>query len=141
MRRMTSDRKTDKRISDRRSERHDDCAGNHGEADIGVGAGMVPISDKRRTVEPLPGAQAYTRRNEVASVADDPGKRECSQMGRSGGMDKAPYSLNPRYTRTDEDGRHDGQAGASLCYLRVQRERDPERHGGQRIAEVVDQVG
>ncbi len=135
------DRKTDERISDRGSERDDDRGGNHGEADIGVRAGMVPVSDERRTIESLPGTQAYARRDEIAGIADRAGKRECRQMGRSGGMNKSADGLDARHARTSENGGYDGQAGASLRDLGVQSERDPEWHGGQRITEVVDQVG
>ena len=41
----------------------------------------------------------------------------------------------------DEDREHDGEAGDLLAAGAAQEERDPERHRGQRVAEVVDQIG
>jgi hypothetical protein len=56
-------------------------------------------------------------------------------------VDEAPYRLSAGDARADEDGRHDGQTGAALRYLGAQSERDPERHRGQGVTEVVDHVG
>src|SRR5918994_860411 len=40
----------------------------------------------------------------------------------------------------DEDGEHDCEAGELLAADGAQEEGDPERDGGERVAEVVDQV-
>ena len=44
-------------------------------------------------------------------------------------------------TGGDEDRRDDEEAGQLLAAVRAEQEGDPERHGGQRVADVVDQVG
>ncbi len=45
-----------------------------------------------------------------------------------------------RHARRDEDRQHDEQPGNLLDPKAAQKERDRERHGGQRITEVVDQI-
>src|ERR1700722_4529443 len=102
---------------------------------------MGPVSDQRGAVESLPGTQAYPGRNEVARVADGPGKGECGEMGWSEGVNESAEGLDAGHARADEDGGHDGEAGSPLRYLGVQGESEPERHGGQGVAEVGDEVG
>ena len=41
----------------------------------------------------------------------------------------------------DEDCRDDGQPGELFAAVRTEQERDPKGHGGERVADVVDQVG
>src|SRR2546430_4688372 len=61
-------------------------------------------------------------------------------MGWGGGINEAPYGPEAGHASADEYCCHDGQARASLRDVRVQGKRDPEWHGGQGIAEVMDQV-
>ena len=56
-------------------------------------------------------------------------------------MDGALDGLYAGDASAYEDCGHDCKAGASLGDLRVKRERDSQWHGGQGIAEIVDQVG
>jgi hypothetical protein len=102
---------------------------------------MVTVRDQLRTVEAPAGTRANSRSDEVARVADRTGDSEYRQVGGSGRMDETINRLHARDARADEDRGDDGQARASLRDLRAQRERDAKRHGGQRIPEVVDQVG
>jgi hypothetical protein len=48
---------------------------------------------------------------------------------------------HPGRDRADQNGQHDGDAGAALCTRGAQEERRGERDGGQAVADVVDQVG
>jgi hypothetical protein len=56
-------------------------------------------------------------------------------------MNEASDGLYAHDPSADEDCGHDCKAGASLGDLRAQRERDSQWHGGEGIAEIVDQVG
>ena len=56
-------------------------------------------------------------------------------------MDEAVDCLHRRDAGADEDRRHDEVAGALLGHKGAHEEGDPERDRGQRVAEVVDQVG
>ena len=56
-------------------------------------------------------------------------------------MDEALDRLVEGDAGGDEDREHDGEPGELLAAEGAQEERDPERHRGQRVAEVVDQVG
>jgi hypothetical protein len=55
-------------------------------------------------------------------------------------MNQALHRLDTGNTRADEDRRDDGEACTSLRELGAQSERDTERHGSQRVAEIVNQV-
>ncbi len=61
-------------------------------------------------------------------------------MGQRLRMDEAPDRLVERDTGGDEDGQHDGEPRELLAADAAQEERDSERHRGQRVAEVVDQI-
>src|SRR5438552_1815672 len=72
--------------------------------------------------------------------------------GRSGGgqgrevighvrVNQPLYSLDRRDAGTDEDGGHDEKPGAALGTAGPEQEGDAERHCGERVSEVVDQIG
>ncbi|TMK69629.1 MAG: hypothetical protein E6G49_12415 [Actinobacteria bacterium] len=56
-------------------------------------------------------------------------------------MDEPADRLNSRDACTYEDRRDDEQARGPFGALGAQGEGDPQRKRGQRVAEVVDQVG
>jgi hypothetical protein len=56
-------------------------------------------------------------------------------------MEQARDCLVESDAGRDEDGQHDGDAREFFCAERAHQERDPEWQGGQRVPEVVDQVG
>jgi hypothetical protein len=56
-------------------------------------------------------------------------------------IDQPLNRLPERNASTDEDRRDDEVAGALLRCEGAHEEGDPQRHRGQRISEVVDQVG
>src|SRR5580700_171269 len=56
-------------------------------------------------------------------------------------MNEPLHRLDARYARAYEDRGDDREASTTLSQIRTKRERDPERDSGQRIAEVVDQIG
>ena len=56
-------------------------------------------------------------------------------------VDQAADRLHERDAGAEEDRRDDEVAGRLLASRAAEEERDPERHGGERVAEVVDQVG
>ena len=86
------------------------------------------------------GAQADAGREEVARIPDRTGKREYRQMRGRSRVEGALDGLDAGHTGADEDRRHDCEARPSLRELGAQGERNPQRDGGEGIAEVVDQV-
>ena len=70
-----------------------------------------------------------------------PGCGEYPQVGEVLRVDQPVDRLVERDERADEDRRHDREAGQLLTAVRAQEECDPERHRGQGISDVVDQVG
>jgi hypothetical protein len=56
------------------------------------------------------------------------------------GVDQTLDRLHERDAGAEEDRRHDEVAGGGFAPRAPEEERDPERHRGQRVAEVVDQV-
>lgn len=135
------DREADDGIGDWCSERDDDRRSDHGQAHIGVCSSVVPIGDQGGAVQSLPRAQTDARCDEVAGVPDRARQREHCQMSWGYRVNEAPDRLVAGYTGADEDRRDDREAGPPLRQLGTQGERDPQRHGRERIAEVVDQIG
>ena len=62
-------------------------------------------------------------------------------MGQILRVDEALDRLVERDARGHEDREHDGEAGELLGAEAAQVEGDPERNGGQRVPEVVHEVG
>ena len=135
------DSEADDGVGDWCSECHDDRRGDHRQAHVCVRLGVVPVGDERGAVESATGAQADASCNVVARIPECTGRREHGQVGWGGWMDEALHGLDAGHARTDKDGRDDGQTGASLGKVGVERERDSERNRGECVAEVVDQVG
>jgi hypothetical protein len=62
-------------------------------------------------------------------------------MGEILRVDEALNRFVERNGGGDEDREHDEEAGELLATEGAEKECDPKRDGGERIAEVVDQVG
>jgi hypothetical protein len=86
-------------------------------------------------------AQADPRGDLVTGEADRAGQRERAEVVDGLWVDEAADRFGGRDAGADEDRRDDDVAGSLLGLERAQQERRPERDGGQRVAEVVDQVG
>ena len=56
-------------------------------------------------------------------------------------MDEPLDRLTKSDERADEDREHDREPGPPLTARAPEVEGDPERHRGERVSEVVDQVG
>ena len=124
------------------SECDDDRRGDHGEAHVGVGSGVVAVCDQRGAVESL--ALRPGERGPRCSCPRSRWHRRGRATSRcvgADGVDEALHGLDARDAGADEDRGDDCQSGATLRDPGVQGERDPQRHGREGIAEVVDQVG
>src|SRR5436309_8496292 len=62
-------------------------------------------------------------------------------MREAARMDEALDRLAERDEGADEDGENDGQAGETLSLCAAKEEGEAERDRGERVAEVVDQIG
>ena len=123
------------------AERDDDRAGDDAERDEAVDPGVVAVRDQRRAREPPAGTQPHLGGDLVPDEADHPGGGEHPEVGQVLRVDEALDRLVERDAGRDEDREHDGEPGELLGAEVAQEERDPERDRGQRVAEVVDQVG
>ena len=135
------DDEADDRIRDLGAERNDGCACHDAEGDEPVDPRVVSVCDESRAREPLPGPQPNLSGDLVPDEADHPGGSKYPQMCEVLRVDEAHDRLVQRYAGTDEDREDDRQTREFLTPERPEEERDPERHCGQRIAVVVDQVG
>ena len=123
------------------AERDGDGAGDHGERDVGVGAGVIAVGDQRGAVEAAAGAGADLRGEPVAGEPDRPGGGERAEMVDGCGGSSRSIDSIPGDARGDEDRRDDREPRPALGARAAQRERDPQRDRRQRVAGVVDQVG
>ena len=124
------------------AERDDRGAGDDGEADVGVGAGVVAVGDQRRAVEPPPGAAcgcgrrpSYRRSRARPPAPARPGAR--ARAGRSAaGSTRTPatQALTKIAATTSRPAQRSARALRSANAI-------AERDGGRGVAEVVDQVG
>jgi hypothetical protein len=69
------------------------------------------------------------------------GPNELNVALHDGTIKQALSRLEERDAGRDEDREHDGEAGELLAAYRAEEEGDPERYRGERITDVVDQVG
>jgi hypothetical protein len=135
------DREADQRVGDGEAEGDRGGAGDDGEADVGVRAGVVAVGDEGGAVEATAGGGADAGGEGVAGPAEQAGGGEGDEVVDLLGVDQSPHRLDPGDAGGDEDRQDDEVAGAALGPLRAQGEGDPERDRRRRVAEVVDQVG
>lgn len=135
------DREADQRVGDRQADRDDRRRGDHGEADVGVGARVVAVGDQGRAVEAVAGAGADARCDPIAREADQPRGGQGEQVRRGLRMDQPRDRLDPGDAGGEEDHPDDEQSGPALGPSGAQHERHAERNRRAGITEVVDQVG
>src|ERR1035437_796504 len=135
------DGQADKRVGDGGADGDNDRRGDDRQRDVGVRASVVAVGDERGAVEAMSGAPADLGGDEVAQVPDNAGEREHPQVGGWTLVDEAENRLDPRHARADEDGRNDEQSRLALGSLRTHQEGDSQGNCGERVPEVVDEVG
>lgn len=101
---------------------------------------MTPVGFQRRRGETPPGREAHLRRQLVADEADHSGSRQHAEMRQVLRMDEALHRLVEGDAGRHEDCRHDRKPGEPLATHAPQEEGDSERDGGERVAEVVNQI-
>ena len=102
---------------------------------------MVAVRDERRAVQTAAGAQPHLRSELVARIADDAGGCHPAEVRELLRVDQALDRCVERDASAHEDGEDDEVAGDLLGPRAAHEERDAERHRGQRVAGVVDEVG
>ncbi len=68
-----ADPEPDQRVGDLKAAGDGSGAGDHREADVGIGARVAAVGDEGGAVERPPGGSADPRRQPVAGVTDQPG--------------------------------------------------------------------
>ena len=119
------DREADQRVGDRDADRDHRGAGDHGERDICVCAGVRAVGDQRGAVEPAAGAGADDRGDPVAGEADRAGCAERAELVDVLGVEEAVDRLVAGDACGDEDRGNDGEPGPPLGARGTQQERDP----------------
>jgi len=102
---------------------------------------VVAVRHQCRTFEPAPGSRPYLGGDEVATAPNESrqGKHEES-VGRLR-IDDALESLIGGDTGRDEDRCDNRKAGVPLGSLGAKEEGSGKWHSGERVADVVDEVG
>lgn len=136
-----ADAEADQRVGKLQPEGHRDRAGDDGEADVGIGFGVVAVSDQGGAVERAPGREADQRRQPVAGEAEQTGADQDGEVRDFLGVDQTPDRLDSGDGGRDKDDDDDEVARVALRSLRAHQEGSAERNRGGRVAEVVDQIG
>jgi len=129
------------RVSDGSPESDDTRAGKDAEADEAINTSMVAVCDESGTVEALARVRANLRCDFVADEADHARRRQPPQVCECVRVNEAKDRLTERHDGTDEDSHDDGDPSPPLASGASEEEGEPERDRGQRISEVVNQVG
>ena len=114
---------------------------NHREADVGVGARVVAVRDQRRAAQPSPSPRTKHRGDPIAGESHRTGKRQRQQVIGCARVQQAVNGHKAGYAGADQNRGDDEEAGEALGPFGAQQKGDTERNRGQRVAEVVDQIG
>jgi hypothetical protein len=135
------DGEADEWIGSGEAEGNEGGAGDDGEGDEAVDAGVVSVGDQRGAVEAPTGSEPDLGGDLVADEADDAHQGKYPWVGQRLVMQESLERLVEGDASGEEDDRHDGQSGELLAAEAAKQERTPQRDGGERVAEVMDQVG
>ena len=102
---------------------------------------MLAVRDERGAGEASASAEADLGCELVADKADHARGRKYPEVGELLRVDQPLDRLVQRDDRADEDRCNDRESCNLLAAKRAQEESDPERDRGERVAEVVNQVG
>ena len=99
-----------------------------------------PSATRAGLLSRLPARSRIESRDLVPHKADYPGGGERPEVVERLRVDQTLDGLHARDAGAEEDRGDDEVAGRLLAPRAPEEERDPERHGGQCVAEVVDQI-
>ena len=135
------DDEADERVADRGSEGDDDRARDDPEGDEAIGPSMVAVGNQRGARETATCAESHLGRKLVSGESDHAGRGKHPQVGPILRVEEALDGFVQRHAGRDEDREYDRKTGELLASEAAEEERDAEGDGGERVAEVVDQVG
>src|SRR5437588_243727 len=135
-----SDSQANDWIRDAGAQRDGERAHNDGERDEAVDPSVVSVGGHCGTREALARPQTNLSGDLVPDEAHESGPRERPQVRQVLRVYEAQNRLVERDAGRDEDRKHHGEAGKLLAADAPQVEGDPERHGRERVSEVMDQV-
>lgn len=101
---------------------------------------MMPIRQQCGTLKALASSRADPSRDVVAGESKGSGNGQNREMIRRDGMQQTSRRLDAGHARAEPD--HDDHCDTSspFCARRTQEEGKAKGHGGQCIAEVVNQI-
>lgn len=102
---------------------------------------MVAVGDQRRTGEPAARTKANLGGDLVPDEPNRAGGCKYPQMREVLGVQEALDGLIQGDTGGDEDHQDDCETGQLLAPETAKEEGDAEWYGGERVAEVVNQIG
>jgi hypothetical protein len=133
-------RKRDQWVAHIEAEGDDGGAEHDTETDERIYAGMVAVRDKRRAIESASLPRSHLSGHEVTPKAHQPREGEGVQVVRRLRVDQTDHGLVGSDTGRNEDRAHDRKTGVSLRPRGTKQEGDRKRYGGERVADVVNQV-
>jgi hypothetical protein len=136
-----SDEQADDRVCAWKPDGHERGARDDPERYEPVRSSVVAVSNKSGACESSPGTKPTLSREFVAHEPDHPGRGKHPQVRQVLGMNESLDRFVERDTRGHEDREHYRETCKPLNAETAQIEGDAERYGGQRIAEVVYEVG
>jgi hypothetical protein len=135
------DPEADQRVCDFQAECNDGRTGEDAKADESVYAGMAAVRNEGGTVEPVSRARPYLSGDLVADEPEAACSCEPPKVRQVTGTDETLDRLKESDARGHEDGQDNEEARVTLSASTPQEKGDAERHGGKRVAEVVNEVG
>ncbi len=100
----------------------------------------MPVGNERATVDAPTSSRANPSSQVVAAEAKRSGTGDGREVVRLRRLNQAMNGLDTDKPATDSNGRNDEKAGAALSHLRAEHEGNSERHSGQGITNVVDEI-
>ncbi len=100
----------------------------------------MPVCNERATVDASTSSCANPSSQVVAAEAKRSGNCDGREVVRLRRLNQAMNGLDTDNAATDSNGRNDDKARAAFSHLRAEHEGNSERHSGQGITNVVDEI-
>ncbi len=100
----------------------------------------MPVCNERATVDASTSSCANPSSQVVAAEAKRSGNCDGREVVRLRRLNQAMNGLDTDNAATDSNGRNDDKARAAFSHLRAEHEGNSERHSGQGITNVVNEI-
>ena len=135
------DCETDEGVRDLSSQSNRRSARDDAERNQAIDARVVAVGDECRAVQLPTRTEAHLRCDLIAKESEEACECEWPEVFDVFGIDETFDRLPQGHTSGYEDREHNRVSGPALCSGGTEQEGDANGYGGQRIADVVDEVG